>query len=255
MIKQLVEIVKKNCLCYIVLCAALPALNFLYRSGDSSLLTWILAPTARWAGILGGLSFEPYPGRGYVNETFRFLIAPSCSGIRFLQIVLLVLVFSYTHQIQKGRRKLLWLPFCFGFSYLYTILVNGLRIVLAIYLPQVLDKADLFILIPTPEGLHLAIGVVVYFTFLLMLPSLAGKLAIGLFGLAGQERRRTLLTLAAPVFWYVLAVLGVPFLKRLATGDVEGFGQYALQVIRMCLCILLPVCGCMLLGRRRRRAS
>ncbi len=244
------QTVKKNYIFYFVTCVAVLVLNFLYRSGDSSLLTWILAPTAWWVGVLGGVSFEPLPGRGYVNETFRFLIAPSCSGIRFLQIVLLMLVFSHTHRVREGGKKLLWLPFCFSFSYLSTVMVNGIRIILSIYLPVLLEKAEVSIAGLTPERLHILIGTFVYFSFLLLLQPAATMLTDRFFAgtyvgdSAADEQRAVslcrsrhsvLFAPAVPVFWYFLAVLAIPFVKRLITGDLKGFGQYAMPIILTCL--------------------
>ncbi len=237
MISRLAAVFKKNCIVYLITCAVALVLNILYRSSDASLLTWILAPTARWAGILGGFYFEPFPGKGYVNETFHFLIAPSCSGIRFLQVVLLMLVFSYTHNISAKRLRALWLPFCAGFSYAATILINGLRIALSIYLPLWLENIKLPGIL-TPETLHTLIGATVYFSSLLMLQPLAHAVIVRLFLGTDAEKQKAEFGIA-PAFWYFTAVLGLPFAKRLITGNMEGFGQYALIIALTCGGILL----------------
>ena len=245
---------KKNWVIYFFTCTAVLVLNALYRSGDSSLLTWILAPTSRWAGILSGLSFEPLPGKGYVNEAIRFLITPSCSGVRFLQIVILMLVFSHTHHIRGGAGRLLWLPFCFGFSYLSTVLVNGGRIALAIYLPEWMERAGIRVPGLTPDRLHMLIGTVVYFSFLLLLQPAAAALTDRFFvdPQAFRSDRRILSTLIMPVFWYFLAVLAVPFAKRLITGDMEGFARYAIPIVLTCLVIEGCLGALLFLCRKRR---
>lgn len=233
MISRLASTFRKNCIFYSIACIIILVLNALYRSQNASRLLWILAPTVRWVRILSGLRFELLPQRGYVNEDFHFLIAPACSGIRFLQVILLMLVFSYTHSI-RGKRKLFWLPFCGAFSYLATVLVNGLRIVLSIYLPLWIERKGLFSGLLTPERLHTAIGTVIYFSSLLLMQSLAHALIDGLFlGTADFSLEKS-------VFWYFSAVLGLPFIKRLITRDMTGFGQYAL--------IVVPVCGTILFG-------
>lgn len=250
--------IKKNWMIYLFTCAAVLVLNLLYRGGDSSLLTWILAPTSRWAGILSGLNFEPLPGKGYVNESIRFLITPSCSGVRFLQIVLLMLVFSHTHRIR--RRKLLWLPFCCVFSYLATVLVNGGRIALAIYLPDWMERAGIHIPGLTSGRLHMLIGTAVYFSFLLLLQPAITALTDRLFAdfstdgetAASRSNRSFLNTLLLPVFWYFLAVLAVPFAKRFITGDMEGFARYAMPIVLTCLAIEGCLGAVILLGRKRR---
>ncbi len=244
------KLLRENGIFYLITCIAVLFLNVLYRSGDSSLLAWILAPTARWAGALGGLSFEPLPGMGYVNETFRFLIAPSCSGVRFLQIVLLMLVFSHTHRILQGKRKLFWMPFCFGFSYFSTVLINGIRIVLSVYLPGMLEKAALAVPALTPERLHILIGTFVYFSFLLLLQPVAALLTDRLFTKAPAVLKSGG-NPAVPVFWYFLAVLAIPFAKRLITGNLEGFGRYAAPVVLTCLVIEACLTAVSLLRRRR----
>jgi len=243
------KLLRENGSFYLITCIAVLSLNVLYRSGDSSLLAWILAPTARWAGVLGGLSFEPLPGMGYVNETFRFLIAPSCSGVRFLQIVLLMLVFSHTHRILKGKRKLFWMPFCFGFSYFSTVLINGIRIVLSVYLPGMLEEAFAAPAL-TPERLHILIGTSVYFSFLLLLQPVAALLTDRLFRKAPVVNKSGG-NPAVPVFWYFLAVLAIPFAKRLITGNLEGFGRYAVPIVLTCLVIEGCLVAVSFLRRRR----
>lgn len=241
----MIKEIKKNWMIYLFTCTAVLVLNALYRGGDSSLLTWILAPTSRWAGVLSGLNFEPLPGKGYVNDSIRFLITPSCSGVRFLQIVLLMLVFSHTHRIRGGRRRLFWLPFCCVFSYLSTVLVNGGRIALAIYLPDWMERAGIHIPGLTPGRLHMLIGTVVYFSFLLLLQPAVTALTDGLFAdfpadgetATARSNRLFLNTLLLPVFWYFLAVLAVPFAKRLITGDMKGFARYAMPIVLTCLVI------------------
>ena len=70
------------------------ALRIYCGGADSDGLLWILAPVAWWVRILSGTAYEYLPGVGYVNHAFQFVIAPSCSGVRFLIIVMLMSVFS-----------------------------------------------------------------------------------------------------------------------------------------------------------------
>lgn len=229
----------RNVPLYLAACAVALALNALYRSTDASRLTWILAPTARWAGILGGLRFECLPGRGYVNETFRFLIAPSCSGIRFLQLFFLMLVFSYTRDIRTRRHRMLWIPFCLGFSYIATVFVNGLRIALSIHLPLWLEKRNAFPDLLTPGTLHTLIGTTVYFSALLTLQRLAHRFATE--RALASTAQFSVPAAIKPIFWYFLAVLAIPFGKRLVTGNISGFASYALIVTAACGGILITV--------------
>lgn len=225
-------------------------MRYFARTSDTDVLKWILAPTAGWAGILGGISFEYMPHQGYVNHGYQFLIAAACSGCRFMLLTFLMLVFMpesrgssisenvYTgqllqgdavlHEPHKGRKdvqcKCRWLVFCITLAYLFTIFVNGIRIVLAIRLPILLDRLHLFHEWLTPDRLHTLIGTVVYFTALCVL-----YLRVTLT----TDRNR----LFVPVFWYLSIVLLLPFAKRLWYHEWTGFGEYAVSVAGACIVV------------------
>lgn len=96
---------KKNLKIYLLAALAVFAVKIFYRTADSEQLSWILAPTKGWVQLLSGISFEKAVHIGYVSHEYRFIIAPSCSGVRFLLIVFVMMVFSFTHQIDTGRKK------------------------------------------------------------------------------------------------------------------------------------------------------
>lgn len=222
---------------------------------SDSRLTWLLAPTAWWVELLSGISFEAAPHAGYVSHAARFLIAPSCAGLRFFLLVFLMLVFSFLHTVGNpcvpetssvaGSRKrgFMWLFFCLGCSYLFTVFVNGIRITLAIYLPRVLEKAVRKEGALTPEGLHTMIGVAVYTSSLCMLYSMAE------WGISRWLKKHTdetqkgkkglLHGVAVPVCWYLFLTLGLPFFGRMYRREWEGFGAYALLVAVVCVPVSL----------------
>ena len=229
------------------------------RVKDSDALRWILAPTAWWVSILGKIPFEYVNHQGYVNHYHQFLIAPSCAGVRFMLITFLMLVFS---------QKIC----CLVFSYLSTVFVNGIRIVLAIYLPGILEKGNFMEGWLTPDRLHTLIGTVTYFISLCMIyPAVLSfcrpvekglrKKRMGVWqestqagicpgagaavGMAGKDRW------LVPAFWYLLIVLVLPFAKRIYDRDLEGFAQYAFVVIAVCgsVCAVMAAAG----GLRKRR--
>ena len=129
---------RKNLAVYIPAVLAVLAVKVYYRTADSDMLSWILAPTTWWVEGLSGISFENAAPVGYVSHEYRFIIAPSCSGVRFLLIVFIMMVFSFTQRIDTMRTKIFWLGFSAVFAYLATIFVNGIRITVSIYLPIVL---------------------------------------------------------------------------------------------------------------------
>ncbi len=228
------------------------AMKFFCRITDSDLLTWILAPTARWAGILGSIPFEYLAHQGYVNHFYRFLIAPSCSGIRFLTILFVMLIFSFLHRIRSTRAGYLWFVLSAALSYLATVFVNGIRIVLAVYLPIPLEKAGLLNGWLNPDRLHTLIGTAVYFSSLYIIYPAASCLCQSFFACApGLEtvNSRYGLKLLTPAFWYLSAVLALPLLGRAVRNDWEGFGGYAVLIIGVCTLVMIPAVVAGLLKR------
>lgn len=233
-------------------------MGYFCRTSDSDALKWILAPTAWWAGILSGIYFEYLPHQGYVNYFHQFLIAPSCAGIRFMLLTFLMLAFSFrlsdylcgNRQVDSERddkentnmrKECLWFGFSIVFSYISTVFVNGIRIVASVYLPDILERAHLMDGWLTPDRLHTVIGTVTYFSFLCVI-YLAACWLRGCPGKCGW--------LPVPVFWYLLIVLALPFIKRMYHNEWEGFGQYAVSIVGVCGSVyaLLAV-----VGRIRRR--
>lgn len=259
---------------YYLFCLVVTAgLKYYYHLADSAHLLWILAPTAWWVRILSGIPFEFQPAAGYVNHSLRFIIAPSCSGVQFLILSIAALTFSFLHRMKDEKKCRLWILSSVCASYLFTILVNGFRIILSIHLPPLFRQLGWFSEGLTPERLHSIIGISVYFTALFFLYQLADRLS-GMLAQAGSPSRhfiplweteksslpsagalpspkrsiqypmrRALLRWAGPVFWYFLIVLGLPFLNRAYEKEGEAFLQYALLLIILCLIIVALSCG------------
>lgn len=227
-------VMKKNLIFYLLAILAILAVKIFYRTADSEALSWILTPTTWWVEILSGISFERIAHVGYVSHEYRFIIAPSCSGVRFLLIAFVMMVFSFTHQMDSWKKRIYWLGFSVLFSYVSTIFVNGIRITVSIYLPM-LVKNDILPGWLTAERLHTIIGTVIYFSMLFgifyLVKSICNHFAV-----------HTAKRFAAPVFWYFVMVLGVPFLGRLYRNDWDGFWQYALLVTGVCTLIVLVFC-------------
>lgn len=248
---RIIILIQKNKILYlltILICLAMRAFS---HATDSDALLWILAPTTRWAGILGVIPFEYLPHAGYVNHYYRFLIAPSCSGIRFMSIVFLMLIFSFVHRIPSAPSKCLWFGGSAVFAYLSTIFVNGIRIVTAIYLPIPLEKAGLLNGGLNPDRLHTLIGTVVYFSSLCVIYPAASFLfqhrflkpdeyAISTFTASRYGKR-----LLIPAFWYLSAIIIIPFCGRILKSNWEGFASYSILVIGACIAVsVLIVIAC-----------
>lgn len=221
-------------------------LKYLSRVSDCDVYQWILTPTVRWVSILCGISFEYLPHSGYVNHFHQFLIAPPCAGLKFMTIVFLMLIFSFLHQIRSKKAGWVWFFFSAAFTYGSTVLINGIRISAAIYLPGLLEDAGLLKGWLNPDRLHTLIGTIVYFSALCLIYPLASGLCKDKFGQWGQTSPETAHASGfrpfAPVFWYLLVVLAVPFFTRLFRNDWSGFGSYTILVIGVCTVVTGATC-------------
>lgn len=137
-----------------------------------------------------------------------------------------------------------WIGSSLVLSFLFTVFVNGLRIITAVYLPSFFEGWQLYGSFLTPDSLHTAIGTVIYFTALLTLYRLAGHLF-------RREAQVSLLRRCLPpVFWYFFIVLGIPFLNRAYRHGGEQFMAFAVLVTACCGGILVLYCAGALLRKR-----
>lgn len=228
-------------MCYLTGFLVLFTIKYLYSRAGSNELGWILAPTAWWVRILGGIPFENVAGVGYVNHSLRFIIAPSCSGVQFLVTAAATLMCSYMHRMGTAKQGFFWIGMSVGISWLFTIFVNGFRILLAIRLPQYLGGPGGLLGWLKPEQLHTVIGITVYFTALWALYHVTGRVlrkmpARRLSGSPVEGVR----SFIPPLFWYFAIVLGIPFLNRAYKN--EKFWEYGLLMIAVCLAIVSLSC-------------
>lgn len=228
-------------------------IKYWYGRAGSEELEWILLPTARWVEVISGIPFEKAPQNGYVNHSLRFMIAPSCSGVRFMLVAFSVLAFPFIHRMRTAGKGWGWMMFAIPAAYLYTIVTNGLRIALAAYLPSLLEKSMEMPLLPgwlTQEKLHTLIGTAVYFASLLFLyrgtEMILRRLGLGdgaENGGGGAVRTdacfaRVFLRYLPPAVCYFTAVLFIPLLRRIYRNDWAGFWDYAGLVTVVCLAVL-----------------
>ena len=249
-ISGLKNLIKEYHLFYLTAALLLVILKLLYRKADSDDLQWLLAPTARWVQTLSGKPFEYLSRIGYVNHELRFVIARSCSGFQFMLICAAALIFSFLHRIVPAGSpesenntggsglftKLLcgfgWIAAGFGLSYIITILVNTVRILLSIDLPPLLERVSLGGWL-TPDRLHTLIGTVVYFASLLMIYQAADTLTLKLCAPHRPLPRigsKAFFRFLQPAFWYFFFVLGIPVLTRAYRNGLSQFADYAILV-------------------------
>ena len=272
---------RQNFIFYMVGAVVIVGIKYYYSQANCDSLLWILAPTTHWVELLSGIPFTYVSGTGYVNHSLRLWIAPSCSGVRFMIITIAMLIFSFVHIVaspektpapntsQRVVRGVGWIAASIAFSWLFTIFINGLRIITAIFLPLYLNRAGLMKGLLTADRLHTMIGVVVYFIALLTLYRLTAYLIQRRRGLTRQPvntdqspeaYRKQFLALFArkcmpPVFWYFFMTVGLPFLNRAYLNGTAEFMEYTMLITCCLALILLPYCFLMLLNSRKRNVN
>ena len=236
------------------------ALKYYYSKAESDNLDWILAPTARWVQILCGISFEKEQHIGYVNHAYQFIIAPACAGINFMIIAYSTLIYSFIHYMNTVKSRLLWMVSCLGIVYLYTILVNSLRIIPSIFLLQ-LDIYNGWI---TPERIHTIEGTIVYFASLLILYIIADEVLKHFTPVSGKDRQtgesytgKSSINMpykySIPVFLYFAITLGIPFLNGAYRNNKTNFLEHAVLVTIVCSIVILLLCLALILKKHFKR--
>ena len=257
-------------------------MKYSYSQADAGSLLWILAPTTWLVTFLTGIPYSYVHDAGYANHSLRILIAPTCSGVRFLTILFTALFFSFVHRVgtqgrlvyttcKKGRTsntpwhmgaRAGWMGVCLLLSYLCTILTNSLRIVASLYLPPLLEQAGLLQGMLTPHRLHTLIGILTYLPSLLALYHMTEKFfrkAEGIRRNTGTDlhlppscKKAALAQLARacvpPLCWYLLLTLGIPLLGRAYAQNPGAFAEYTLLILLGCFLILVPCCMIALLS-------
>jgi exosortase K len=129
-----------------------------YSWASATQLQWILAPTARLVELLLGepLHFEPV--LGWVAGGRDFTIAPACAGVNFLIVVIAAAGAGLGRRLPSFRRQWVWLAWVVLLGYGMTVLINSLRIVIAVEL----YRFDLHTATLTHERIHRLAGTLVY---------------------------------------------------------------------------------------------
>ena len=132
-------------------------LKLAYSRASAADLGWILVPPARAVGWLRGEGLTLSPGAGWVAPDGSYYIAPACAGVNFLILALTVSVLGFAHRLRSPWARLGWWLASAAGAYLFTIVVNTLRIVAAVELYRLGPVAGL-----TPEAAHRLLGILIY---------------------------------------------------------------------------------------------
>jgi exosortase K len=228
---------------FCIVIALAVALKRYYSLAEADGLVWILAPTARCVELVTGIPFVYEQGTGFMNLDHRAVIAPACAGINFMIIVFCMVSFSLIRSSREGKARLLFIPAAIGAAYVLTILVNSLRISLAVYLYD----TDLHFGWFTLERIHQLEGTLVYFVSLCSIYAIVTHV-VRRIRISGRTQRdnkarapaETAWRFMAPTAWYLAVTLAVP----LVIGKQALYGRLLLEHALFVLAIpLLVIAG------------
>ncbi len=199
-------------------------LKYHFSRATSDDLIWILRPLAFVVEKLTDLSFHPERGTGYISSDGLIIIAPVCAGVNFLIAVLLTGAGTVIMIPGSCRRKCLRLAVVAAAAYLFTLMVNALRVVLAIELYGM----DIYGSWLTVERMHRLSGILLYFPALLWYGLVFQRL------FAGRQASRVI---GCCLFWYLGLSLGVPLLTGSFQNSGIRFYEHGITLVIVCTLI------------------
>ena len=158
------------------------ALKRHYAAARADDLWWILSPLARLVGVMTRTSFELQPGEGYFSRDRLFLIEKSCAGINFMIAAFGMLMLALVHRVGSRFSAARVLTVSLLASYSAAVLVNAVRIAIAISLGAHPAALSAF----SAADVHRVEGILVYFGGLVLLYELVRRLDGGAI-VAGRE--------------------------------------------------------------------
>lgn len=225
-----------------------------YSTAESEELAWILRPTAWLVELFSQREFLVIQGEGYMRADNRFIIAPACAGVNYMIVAFCMSGFYGIHSFKGVGRKLGYLIVCLVGSYCLTLLINGLRIEVAIALASARVEWEWL----NPERVHRLAGIIIYLLSLLMLNSI-------LQGMVNRRIRRNSLPISqgwaaihasSPYFWYIMIAVGVPLLNRGWHGEGKLFIEHCLTIFSAALAVFFvsfliksTVCNHLIIGQ------
>jgi exosortase K len=152
-----------------------------YAAARADDLWWILTPVARLVGVMTGTRFALQHGEGYFSRDRLFLIEKSCAGINFMIAAFGMLMLALLRRVESRFSAARVLSVSLLVSYSAAVLVNALRISIAMWLGAHPAALSAF----SPGDVHRVEGIMVYFGGLVLLYELVRRLDRGVI-LAGR---------------------------------------------------------------------
>ena len=144
-------------------------------------LWWILSPVARLVGLMTRTRFAFQPGEGYFSRDRLFLIEKSCAGINFMIAAFGMLMLALLHRVESRFSAARILSVSLLASYSAAVLVNAVRIAMAMWLAAHPAALSAF----SAADIHRVEGITVYFGGLVLLYEVAQRIDAAI--LAGPE--------------------------------------------------------------------
>jgi exosortase K len=142
-----------------------------FTFSDNNDLIFLLKPTDKLVGLLTGSPSVFWEENGFFHEKINIVIDKSCSGFNFWMLCFLVFTYLGLKYFDKHLHKMLIFPTALFCAYLLTIFANASRIFASIIVQN--QTANIF---PNQQFLiHEAIGIITYFSFLVLVYYLMEK--------------------------------------------------------------------------------
>jgi exosortase K len=143
-----------------------------YAGARADDLGWILSPTAQLVGAMTRTTFALQPGEGYFSRDRLFLIEKSCAGINFMAAAFGMLMLALLHRAGSVISAARVLGVSLLASYSAAVLVNAMRIAIAMGLAAHPVARSTF----SAADVHRFEGITVYFGGLVLLYELVQRL-------------------------------------------------------------------------------
>ena len=136
-----------------------------YAAARPDDLSWILGPTARLVSATTGETFVLQTGEGYFSRERLFLIEKACAGVNFMIAAFAMLVVALFHRVESRVEAMRVLGASLLASYSAAVLVNTVRISIAMWLASHPAALSAF----SAADVHRIEGITVYFAGLVLL--------------------------------------------------------------------------------------
>ena len=153
-----------------------------YAAARADDLWWILSPVARLVGVMTRTGFAFQPGEGYFSRDRLFLIEKSCAGINFMIAAFGMLMLALLHRVGSRFSAVRVLSLSLLASYSAAVLVNAVRIAIAMWLGAHPAALSAF----SAAEVHRVEGITVYFGGLVLLYEIVQRFDRGVI-LVGRD--------------------------------------------------------------------